>query len=35
VLLAEPPRQRFREPLVMRILKALPHADVRIVRERA
>jgi two-component system sensor histidine kinase KdpD len=35
VLLAEPPRQRFREPLVMRILKALPHVDVRIVRERA
>jgi two-component system, OmpR family, sensor histidine kinase KdpD len=34
VLLAEPPRQRFREPLVMRILKALPHVDVRIVRER-
>src|SRR5689334_7156957 len=35
VLLAEPPRQRFREPLVMRILMALPHVDVRIVRERA
>ena len=35
VLLAEPARQRFREPLVMRILKALPHVDVRIVRERA
>jgi two-component system, OmpR family, sensor histidine kinase KdpD len=35
VLLAEPPRQRFREPLVMRILKALPNVDVRIVRERA
>jgi two-component system sensor histidine kinase KdpD len=35
VLLGDPPRQRFREPLVMRILKALPHVDVRIVRERA
>ena len=35
VLLAEPEPRRFREPLVMRILRALPHADVRIVRERA
>ena len=35
VLLGDPPRQRFREPLVMRILKALPHVDVRIVRERS
>jgi two-component system sensor histidine kinase KdpD len=34
VLLGDPPRHRFREPLVMRILKALPHVDVRIVRER-
>ena len=34
VLLAEPERRRFREPLVMRILRALPHVDVRIVRER-
>jgi two-component system sensor histidine kinase KdpD len=34
VLLADPPLRRFREPLVMRILKALPHVDVRIVRER-
>jgi two-component system sensor histidine kinase KdpD len=35
VLLGDPPRQRFREPLVMRILTALPHVDVRIVRERS
>jgi two-component system sensor histidine kinase KdpD len=35
VLLAEPEPRRFREPLVMRILRALPHADVRVVRERA
>jgi len=35
VLLAEPEARRFREPLVMRILRALPHVDVRIVRERA
>ncbi|WP_028059639.1 histidine kinase [Candidatus Solirubrobacter pratensis] len=34
VLLAEPERRRFREPLVMRILHALPHVDVRVVRER-
>jgi two-component system sensor histidine kinase KdpD len=35
VLLAEPEPRRFREPLVMRILRALPQVDVRIVRERA
>jgi two-component system, OmpR family, sensor histidine kinase KdpD len=34
VLLAEPESRRFREPLVMRILRALPNVDVRIVRER-
>ena len=34
VLLPEPEHRRFREPLVMRILRALPHVDVRIVRER-
>jgi two-component system sensor histidine kinase KdpD len=34
LLLAEPEPRRFREPLVMRILRALPHVDVRIVRER-
>jgi two-component system, OmpR family, sensor histidine kinase KdpD len=35
VLLAEPEARRFREPLVMRILRALPNVDVRIVRDRA
>jgi two-component system sensor histidine kinase KdpD len=34
LLLAAPRRRRFREPLVMQILRALPHVDVRIVRER-
>jgi two-component system sensor histidine kinase KdpD len=34
VLLPEPEHRRLREPLVMRILRALPHVDVRIVRER-
>jgi two-component system, OmpR family, sensor histidine kinase KdpD len=35
LLMAEPEHRRFREPLVMRILRALPKVDVRIVRERS
>ncbi len=34
LLLPEPEPRRFREPLVMRILRALPNVDVRIVRDR-
>ena len=34
VLIGPPPRRRFGEPLVLRILRALPDVDVRVVADR-
>jgi len=34
ILLGPPPRRRFGEPLLLRILRALPEIDVRIVAQR-
>ena len=34
ILLGPPPRRRFSEPLLLRILRALPDVDVRVVAQR-